>query len=115
MDAYIYRLNKPETSVTGLFFPEVPRLFDEDKLDISQVVEISLITESYVSRRMICGLSINVLNKTFYTLRREITGYGGDDEEYVEKPRYALLSKKERAHFPSDDEFSERLTERPVY
>ena len=55
------------------------------------------------------------MSKIFYTLHREITRYEGDDEGYVEKFKYALLSKKERARFPNDDEFSERFTERPVY
>ncbi|WP_304152036.1 DUF262 domain-containing protein [Finegoldia magna] len=115
LDACIYRLNKLETSVTRPFFLEVLRLFDENKLDMSQVAEIFLITENYVFRRTICDLPANALSKIFYTLHREITRYEGNDEGYVEKFKYALLSKKERARFPNDDEFSERFTERPVY
>lgn len=111
----IYRLNKLETAVTRPFFLEVLRLCDENKLDMSQVAEIFLITENYVFRRIICDLPANALSKIFYTLHREITRYEGNDQEYVEKFKYALLSKKERARFPNDDEFSEKFTERPVY
>lgn len=115
LDACIYRLNKLETAVTRPFFLEVLRLCDENKLDMSQVAEIFLITENYVFRRTICDLPANALSKIFYTLHREITRYEGNDAGYVEKFKYALLSKKERARFPNDDEFSERFTERPVY
>ena len=115
LDACIYRLNRLETTVTRPFFLEVLRLYDENKLDISEVSEIFLITENYLFRRAICDLPTNALNKIFSTLHREITRYEGNDLGYVEKFKYALLSKKDRARFPDDDEFAERFTERPIY
>lgn len=115
LDACIYRLNRLETTVTRPFFLEVLRLYDENKLDISELTEIFLITENYLFRRAICDLPTNALNKIFSTLHREITRYEGNDLGYVEKFKYALLSKKERARFPDDDEFAERFTERPIY
>lgn len=74
-----------------------------------------MITENYLFRRTICDLPTNALNKIFSTLHREITRYEGNDEGYVEKFKYALLSKKDRARFPDDDEFAERFTERQIY
>lgn len=115
LDACIYRLNRLETTVTRPFFLEVLRLYDENKLDISELSEIFLITENYLFRRAICDLPTNALNKIFSTLHREIARYEGNDEGYVEKFKYALLSKKDRARFPDDDEFAERFTERPIY
>lgn len=115
LDACIYRLNRLETTVTRPFFLEVLRLYDENKLDISELAEIFLITENYLFRRTICDLPTNALNKIFSTLHREITRYEANDEGYLEKFKYALLSKKERARFPDDDEFSERFTDRQVY
>ena len=115
LDACIYRLNRLETTVIRPFFLEVLRIYDENKLDMSQVAEIFLITENYLFRRTICDLPTNALNKIFLMLHREITRYEGNEEGYVEKFKYALLSKKERARFPDDFEFSERFTERQVY
>ncbi len=115
LDACIYRLNRLETTVIRPFFLEVLRIYDENKLDMSQVAEIFLITENYLFRRTICDLPTNALNKIFLMLHREITRYEGNEEGYVEKFKYALLSKKERARFPEDFEFSERFTERQVY
>ena len=48
-------------------------------------------------------------------LHNEIKRYDKSEDNYVEKFKYALLSKKEKARFPDDDEFAIRFTERPVY
>ena len=55
------------------------------------------------------------MNKIFLKLHREIIRYDGTDANYVEKFKYALLSKKEKARFPDDDEFATQFTERQVY
>lgn len=115
LDACIYRLNRLETTVTRPFFLEVLRLHDDNKLDISQVTDILLITENYLFRRNICDLPTNALNKIFLMLHREIIRYDGSDFDYVEKFKYALLSKKEKARFPDDDEFVTGFTEKQVY
>jgi len=115
LDACIYRLNRLETTVTRPFFLEVLRLYNENKLTISQVTEVFLIAENYLFRRNICDLPTNALNKIFLMLHREIIRYDGTEEDYVEKFKYALASKKERARFPDDDEFANTFAERPVY
>lgn len=115
LDSCIYRLNRLETTVTRPFFLEVLRLYDEEKLDMFQVADIFLITENYLFRRTICDLPTNALNKIFLLLHREIIRYEGNDVDYVEKFKYALLSKKEKARFPDDEEFSAGFTDRQVY
>ena len=115
LDACIDRLNRLETTVTRPFFLEVLRLHNENKLTLAQVTKIFLITESYLFRRTICDLPTNVLNKIFSMLHWEITRYDGTEENYVDKLVYALLSKKERARFPDDDEFRKAFEERTVY
>lgn len=115
LDACINRLNRLETTVTRPFFLEVLRLHDEGKLDISQVVNIFLITETYLFRRTICDLPTNGLNKIFLMLHQNIIKYDDTDIDYVEKFKYALLSKKDRARFPTDEEFAVQFTERQVY
>ena len=64
LNACIYRLNRLETTVTRPFFLEVLRIFDEGRLDISQVTDIFLTTENYLFRRTICDLPTNALNIT---------------------------------------------------
>ena len=115
LNACIYRLNRLETTVTRPFFLEVLRLYDEGKLDVSQVTDIFLTTENYLFRRNICDLPTNALNKIFLMLHREVIRYDGTEDDYVDKFKYALLSKKEKARFPNDDEFSTAFTERQIY
>ncbi len=115
LNACIYRLNRLETTVTRPFFLEVLRLNDEKILDISQVAKIFLITENYIFRRTICDLPTNALNKIFLLLHREIIRYESNEDNYVEKFKYALLSKKERTRFPDDKEFSNAFSERQIY
>lgn len=111
----VNRLNRLETNVTRPFFLEVLRLYDESKLSSSEITEIFLIIENYIFRRSICDLPTNVLNKIFSLLHREITRYDGNETSYVEKLKYALLSKKEKARFPDDNEFSVAFSNKQVY
>ena len=115
LDACIDRLNRLETTVTRPYFLEVLRLYNESKLTLTQVTEIFLTTESYLFRRTMCDLPTNALNKIFLMLHREIVRYDGTEDDYVEKFKYALLSKKERARFPDDVEFKVAFEERSVY
>ena len=115
LNACIFRLNRLETTVTRPFFLEVLRLYDDNKLTIDEVTEVFLIAENYLFRRSICDLPTNALNKIFLLLHREIIRYDGTEDNYIEKLKYALLSKKERARFPLDEEFSAAFATRPVY
>lgn len=115
LDACIVRLNRLETTVTRPFFLEILRLYDENTLTLEQVTEIFLIAENYIFRRTICDLPTNALNKIFLLLHKEIVRYDGTEEYYVEKLKYALLSKKERVRFPNDNEFSAMFATKPIY
>ena len=115
LDACIIRLNRLETTVTRPFFLEVLRLYDEKKLTLVQVTDIFQTTENYLFRRSICDLPTNALNKIFLLLHREIVRYDGTETNYVGKFKYAILSKKERARFPDDEEFATAFVSRPIY
>jgi hypothetical protein len=111
----IYRLNRLETTVTRPFFLEVLRLQAEGTLTLDDVVDVFLTTENYLFRRTICELPTNQLNKIFLLLHKEVIRYDGTTDNYVEKLKYALLSKKERARFPDDAEFVDAFGIKPIY
>ena len=115
INACIYRLNRLETTTTRPFFLEVLRLKDSGKLTMEEVGQIFMFTENYLYRRTMCDLPTNMLNKIFLVLHKEIMRYDGTDANYMDKFKFALLSKKERARFPDDDEFIEAFSTRPVY
>lgn len=111
----IYRLNRLETTVTRPFFLEVLRLNKENVLSMDEVVEVFLATENYLFRRTICELPTNQLNKIFLLLHKEVVRYDGTTDNYVEKLKYSLISKKERARFPEDVEFVEAFGNKQIY
>jgi uncharacterized protein with ParB-like and HNH nuclease domain len=115
LNATIYRLNRLETTVTRPFFLEVLRIHAEEKITYEELTEIFRITENYLFRRTMCELPTNALNKIFLMLHREVTRYDGTDADYVNKLKYAILSKKDRVRFPDDEEFAQAFSNRPVY
>ena len=82
---------------------------------MDDVVEVFLATENYLFRRTICELPTNQLNKIFLLLHKEVIRYDGTADNYVEKLKYALISKKERARFPEDAEFAEAFGNKQIY
>lgn len=115
LNACINRLNRLESTVTRPFFLEVLRLFTAGMLSIDDTASIFLITENYLFRRTMCELPTNALNKIFLMLHKEVVRYDGTEENYLEKFKYALLSKRERARFPDDIDFAEAIDTRQVY
>ena len=111
----IYRLNRLETTITRPFFLEVLRLQAEGYMTMDNVVEVFQITENYLFRRTICELPTNQLNKIFLLLHKEVIRYDGNADNYVEKLKFALLSKKERARFPEDKEFADAFSTKQIY
>lgn len=115
LDACIIRLNRLETTVTRPFFLEVLRFYNEEKLTMEEVTEIFLTVENYVVRRNICGLPTNALNKIFLLLHRDILRFDETEDNYLEKFKYALLSKKEGTRFPDNKEFGAAFVSKPIY
>ena len=115
LNGCIYRLNRLSTSVTRPFLLEALRLRENGILSADELIEIFQFTENYLFRRTICDLPTNALNKIFLLLHREIIRMDGSEENYAEKFKYALLSKRERARYPSDDEFAESMSTRNIY
>lgn len=117
LNACISRLNRLETTITRPFFLEVLRMMAKGSpaISLQDAREVFLLTENYLFRRSICDLSTNALNKIFLMLHREIIRFDGTEANYLEKFKYALLSKPERGRFPNNDEFSESMGTRQIY
>lgn len=111
----IYRLNRLETTVTRPFFLEVLQLHDQGFLLDAERLEIFTIIEHYIFRRVICDIPTNALSKIFLLLHREIVRMENNLDNYVEKFKYALLSKNERGRYPDDREFAHGLSQKNIY
>ena len=115
LQSCIYRLNRLETTVTRPFFMEVLRLREEGKLTDLEINKIFLMSESYIFRRTMCDLPTNALNKIFASLHKEIIRYELNDDDYLNKFAYCLISKRGTQRFPDDDEFYVSFSDKHVY
>lgn len=115
LKASIFRLNRFESSVTRPFLMEVLRLQEEGILTVDEVTQTCRIVESYLLRRIICDLPSNTLAKVFLTLSSDIRRFDGTYNMFIEKLKYVLTSKKEKAAFPDDEAFAEGLKNKNIY
>ena len=115
IDHSINRLNRLKTTVIRPFLLEVFREHEESNISIVDVQNILLTVESYLFRRSICDLPTNSLNKIFLLLHKEIIRFENNPDSYFEKMKYVLANKKEKAKFPSDEEFIEALKSKNIY
>jgi uncharacterized protein with ParB-like and HNH nuclease domain/predicted transport protein len=103
-------INILKVDVAYPFLLEVFDWYAQDLLKQEDVVTILKIVESYIFRRVICGIPTNSLNKTFATLPREI-----DKDHYVEGFQAIMLLKDSYRRFPNDEEFRQQFVFKDVY
>jgi uncharacterized protein with ParB-like and HNH nuclease domain len=115
LNASIARLNRFESSVTRPFLMEILRLKEQDILSSADTAEAFRSVESYLFRRIICDLPSNALNKVFLSLANDVGRLDGTWNDFINKMKYVMSSKKEKARFPDDDEFADGLLQKNVY
>lgn len=94
-------------------YPLLLELYDDyvaQRLSREDFIAILRLVESYVFRRLICGIPTNTLNKTFATFTREV-----DKGNYLESVQAAFLLKDSYRRFPKDDEFWSEFATKDVY
>ena len=94
-------------------YPLLLELYDDyaaQRLSRENFIAILRLVESYVFRRLICGIPTNTLNKTFATFSREI-----DKDNYLESVKAAFLLKDSYRRFPKDAEFWYQFTVKDIY
>lgn len=115
LNASLYRLNHFESSVTRPFLMEVFRIQEAGIITFDQVTCVCRSIESYLLRRVICDLPSNTLSKVFLTLFGDVSRLDGTLDQFDEKVKYILAVKKEKASFPTDEEFANCFRVKNVY
>ena len=115
VNVLLKRLAVLEVSVTRPFILPLFDYWQEGKVNADEVATILGSIESYIFRRLICGMQNNSLNKLFATLFSDSLKYVDQSDNYVDIINYLLLSKTEVSHFPTDDEFVESIETRDAY
>lgn len=103
-------INILKVDVAYPFFLEIYDDYKQSVLSREDLIKILKLVESYVFRRLICGIPTNALNKVFITLSKEL-----DKQSYYESFQVALLRKDSYKRFPSDDEFKREFVIKDVY
>ena len=79
---------------------EVFRIQEDGTITYEQVATVCRIIESYLLRRVICDLPSNTLGKVFLSLFADVKRLDGTLNEFEEKVKYVLSSKKRESCFP---------------
>ena len=85
--------------------------YRKEKIKKEEVREICKLIESYIFRRVICGISTSYLSKTFAMLASKLKYEHGCFHEL----RKELSDLGGKRRFPSDDEFKQEFLDKDVY
>src|SRR5205085_6152001 len=103
-------INTLRVDVAYPFLLEVYDDYEQRRIDRAVFLAILKLVESYVFRRVICGIPTNSLNKTFANLMREL-----NKDSYLESVQTALAVKDSYRRFPTDEEFEREFVVKDVY
>ncbi|MGG6241773.1 GmrSD restriction endonuclease domain-containing protein [Nodosilinea sp. AN01ver1] len=103
-------INTLRVEVSYPFLLEVYEDYSQNTLSKEEFIQVLRLVESYVFRRVICGIPTNSMNKTFANLGREI-----DREHYLESIKLAFVRKDSYKRFPSDQEFRQEFVVKDIY
>jgi uncharacterized protein with ParB-like and HNH nuclease domain len=108
-------LNKLDMTVAYPFLLEVFNDYCEKTISDNNLLDILLIIEAFIVRRIICEVPTNALNKLFMTFGRDIKSFPDYKESYVEIFKYILLQKRGSQRFPDDNETKEKMITKDFY
>jgi uncharacterized protein with ParB-like and HNH nuclease domain/predicted transport protein len=103
-------INTLRVDVAYPFLLEMYEHYAAGRLDRSGLLQILRLVESYVLRRVICGIPTNTLNKTFATLAQSL-----QPSTLVESLQAAFLRMDSYRRFPTDEEFIRESVTKDIY
>ncbi|HVB25061.1 MAG TPA: DUF262 domain-containing protein [Ktedonobacteraceae bacterium] len=107
------RLNDIQTLEVNVVYPfllEVYHDYESQRLSRDDFIAILKLIESYVFRRLVCGIPTHGLNKVFATLAKEI-----DKDHYLESVQVLFLQRSAGSRFPRDEEFRAAFVVKDMY
>lgn len=112
----IARINKLEVNtVTPLLF-DLFYAKNQGGLSEDEMSECVSVIESYIARRIICGLPTSALNKIFVGMGAEIQKYiDKNGATFIDALKYSVLSKTGKSRFPTDHDFAEKFIVYELY
>lgn len=112
-----YRLNYLNIETPFPFLMRVLQEYKLHKIDDETLIRIFTILESYLAKRIICGMTTTGLNKFFSTLHREILNYLSDYPEtnYADIFSYILINRTGDLRIPKENEVENAVSNNEFY
>lgn len=108
--AAIRDINTLRVDVAYPFLLHLYEWMNQGVLDKSTVLQALRLIESYVFRRVICGIPTNTLNKTFAGLAAQVSA-----SDPLESLQAAFLLKDSYRRFPENEEFTREFVAKDAY
>ena len=96
--------------VTYPFLLSLYRDYKENKLSKEDFITIIKLTESYLIRRLICGIPTASYNKTFANIYKEL-----DKDNLLESYKVNLVLKESYHRMPNNEEFGSNFAVKDIY
>lgn len=115
LNSIMKRLNVLDMSVSMPYLMAVMEYRETTAMNEVEFAKILETLETYIFRRLICGVPTNALNKIFAMLHKDCLKYKKEDSVYVDVLIYLLNSKSSSGRMPKDTEFVIGLEEKNIY
>lgn len=103
-------------SIVYPFAMELFEALDNNLVSENDLDEIFLCIESYMARRIICGIDSGSLNKMFAFMGKNIKDLMSKEKiSYLVAFKYIILNKVGHYRFPRDNEFEEKFLRKDIY
>ncbi len=109
------RLEKLDITVAYPFLMAFLVYAKEEEIGDEQILKVFSCIETFIFRRLMCGLPTNALNKIFATLHNSVIKNKTPENSYSEIMIFSLESRKASGAFPKDAEFITGFTTRNIY
>ncbi len=106
-------INTLEVYVAYPFLLEIYSDYDNQRVSREDFIAILKLVESFVFRRLMCGIPTHGLNKVFVSLVKGIKDI--NPQNYLENVQAAFLLLERGARFPRDEEFRAAFVIKDVY
>lgn len=115
VDRLLRRFNLVDRTVTMPLLLPVMDAYRQGEFSADELLTVLTVVDTYLTRRWVCGLPTNALNKVFSLIWREAVKKRRDGDSLPEIIVHFLASRQGTAIFPGDQLFGAELMKRDFY
>lgn len=115
VDRLLRRFNLVDRTVTMPLLLPVVDAYRQEDFSADELLTVLTVVDTYLTRRWVCGLPTNALNKVFALIWREAEKKRRDGDSLPEIIVHLLASRQGSAIFPGDQMFGVALMKKDFY